>query len=60
MSKTDKEELVSEDNSTLNRLKLGANESGSCDYPNIQSFSLTSKEKNHQMKNSPRMRDREL
>lgn len=45
MADRDKEELVSEDNATLNRLKLGANESGSCDYPNIQSFSLTSKGK---------------
>ena len=45
MSDTDKEKLESKENETLNKLKLGANESGSCDYPNIQRFNLTSKEK---------------
>jgi hypothetical protein len=45
MSDRDKEELESKKSETLKRLELGANESGSCDYPNIQRFSLTSKEK---------------
>lgn len=45
MSSRDKDELVSKENETLNRLELGANESGSCDYPNIQRFGFTSKEK---------------
>ncbi|WML35547.1 hypothetical protein [Clostridium sp. OS1-26] len=45
MPSRDKDELISKDNETLNRLKLGANESGSCDYPNIQRFGFTSKEK---------------
>ncbi|KZL91456.1 hypothetical protein [Clostridium magnum] len=45
MTKKNKEDLVLEDNSTLRRLELGPNESGSCDYPNIQRFSLTSRKK---------------
>lgn len=45
MSSRYKDELVSKENETLNRLELGANESGSCDYPNIQRFGFTSKEK---------------
>lgn len=45
MTNKNKEDSISEDNSTLRRLELGANESGSCDYPNIQRFSLTSEKK---------------
>lgn len=43
MSDKDKE-LEAKKNEILSRLESGANESGSCDYPNIQRFSLTSKE----------------
>jgi len=45
MSDKDKEEQEAKKNEILNRLEHGANESGSCDYPNIQRVSLTSKEK---------------
>lgn len=45
MSDRDKDEIESKKSEILNKLKHGANESGSCDYPNIQRSSLTSKGK---------------
>lgn len=55
MPSRDKDELVSKDNETLNRLKLGPNESESCDYPNMQRFGLTSKEKKSSDEESTQM-----
>lgn len=45
MSDRDKDEQETKKNEILDRLEHGANESGSCDYPNIQRISLNSKEK---------------
>lgn len=55
MPNENKNELVSKNNEILKKLQSGANESGSCDYPNIQRFGFTSKEEKSSDKGSNRM-----